>query len=86
MTKLSSLRRISREDLQGAPEWVEPLLQASNEFQEQATSSLGRDLLVGRMVQADLVHATEKILKNPYGNALQGVSAVRCIGLSVDSA
>lgn len=85
MTKLSSLRRLSREDLQGAPEWVEQLLQASNEFQEQATSSLGRDLLVGTTETFELKHATERIVKNPYGDGLDGVSAVRCIGLNVDS-
>lgn len=85
MTKLSSLRRLSREDMQGAPEWVDQLLQASNEFQEQATGALGRDLLVGTSDTFELKHAAERIIKNPYGDALEGVEAVRCIGINVDS-
>ena len=86
MSKLSSLTRISRQDLQGAPDWVDPLLQASNEFQEQATASLDRDLLVGKFVDADLVDAVESIIKSPFGSTMPiGVSNVRCQGLETDA-
>ncbi len=87
MSKLSSLPRISREDLAGAPEWVEPLLQQSNEFQEQASNRLNEDLLVGSFAEYDFVHGVEKLIKSPFGNRMPtGVSDVRCRGLEVDSA
>ncbi len=84
---LSSLRRISREDLQGAPAWVDPLLTAQNEFQEEATASLGRDLLVGRFADYELVHGVESPpIKCPIGKIPRGISAVQCRGITVNSA
>ncbi len=86
MSKLSSVPRLSRDDLQGAPEWVEQLLQVSNEFQEQATARLNKDLLVGAFSPYDLKHNTEVLVKNPFGSkAPAGVSIVKCDGLEVDS-
>lgn len=83
---LSSLRRVSREDLQGAPDWVDPLLTASNEFQEQATAALERPLLTGVLDTYDFVHGVEQIIKSPLGVMPSGVSDVRCRGVTVDSA
>ncbi len=83
--KLSSLPRISREDLQGAPAWVDPLLQASNEFQEQATAQINRNLLTGVLGDYKFVHGAELQIKNPLGDIPKGISAVRCQGLEVDS-
>lgn len=85
-SKLSSLSRLSRDDLAGAPEWVDTLLQSSNEFQEQATNRINQDLLVGTFDDVELVHAKEKKVRNPYGSDLQCVTAGKCVGLSVDSA
>jgi hypothetical protein len=82
---LSSLTRLSREDLQGAPDWVEPLLTATNEFQEQATASLDRRLLVAEHAKVELVHGVEARVQNPFGSGLIGVEDVRCIGLEVGS-
>lgn len=84
MSKLSSLKRISREDLQGAPDWVDPLLEATNEFQEQATARINRET---RVLQSyKFVHGVEQEIKNPFDARLpEGIDTVRCQGLEVDS-
>lgn len=87
MSKLSSLPRMSREDLPGAPDWVDQLLQVSNEFQEQATQRINQDLLTGVFEDYKFVHGVEQVIKNPFGNSIpRGISNVRCQGLEVDSA
>lgn len=86
MSKLSSLPRVSREDLPGAPEWVDQLLQVSNEFQEQATQRINQNLLTGLFEDYKFVHGVEQVIKNPFGQTLPvGISNVRCQGLEVDS-
>jgi len=77
---------MSREDLQGAPDWVDPLLQVSNEFQEQATAQLNRNLLTGLLLDYKFVHGVELQIKNPLNDIPEGVKDVRCQGLEVDSA
>jgi len=76
---------MSREDLQGAPDWVDPLLQVSNEFQEQATQQLNRNLLTGLLLDYKFVHGVELQIKNPLPDIPEGVKDVRCQGLEVDS-
>ena len=83
---LSSLRRVSLEDLQGAPPWVEPLLTASNEFQEQATAAIERPIVTGLLETYEFVHGVEQIIKSPLGAMPAGVSPVKCRGVTVDSA
>jgi hypothetical protein len=85
--KLSSIPRLSREDLANAPEWVDQLLAVSNDFQEQATQRINEDLILGQHARGiEFVHGIERRIRNPYGSDLEGIDAIRCIGIDVDSA
>lgn len=84
---LSSLRALSMDDIPGAPKELEPFVSAVADFQEQATSSLDRKLLVGELATFDFVHGVESApIKVPEGFDVEGISSVGCRGLTVDSA
>jgi hypothetical protein len=86
MSKLTSIPRVSRDDLQGAPEWMDQYLQVANEFQEQATNRLNKDLVVAKFFDLELTHGEEKPIKNPFDQTIpNGVSHVACQGVEVDS-
>lgn len=83
---ISALRRTSRDDMPGSPDWVDPFLQNVNEFQDQAVSRLG-DLGAARQYTkvVDFVHGVEKRIRSPLppGVKCTGVKAVASRGVTL---
>jgi len=68
MANLPSVRRITREDLRGAPEWVNNLLLPLNSFMESVYSALDQNLTLGDNVSAAVTSISFKT-RSDYGTA-----------------
>lgn len=53
MAKLPPNKRITREDLKDAPEWIDRLLDPLNSFMEAVYAALDRDLTIGDNVSGE---------------------------------
>lgn len=58
MAKLPPVRRLLREDLKDAPEWIDRLIQPINLFFESVYSALNRNLTLGDNVTAQIKNFT----------------------------
>lgn len=83
---ISALRRVSRDDLPGSPDWMDTLLGVQNEFQEQAVSRLG-ELTRGKhyVTNADFVHGEQTRVRSPLppGVRPRAVIAVASQGVRI---
>lgn len=87
--KIDSIRRISREDLEGAPdeEWIDKLLDPVNSTSENVVQALRGNLgftdnTNSGFKEVDLVHDTETRISNPLKVRPTGIVAVRALKLS----
>lgn len=69
--KLGNIRRVAKEELTGAPSWVDPMLTAYNDFMEQATQALQSKLTYGDnflcIVKTNQFQSgTELVIANPF--------------------
>lgn len=77
--KLSSIRRIAREDLVDAPDWVDSLLQPLNSAIEQLTQAVSGQLELANNMFVEIVtqkftHDVELVIKNPFsGNNVRPI-------------
>jgi len=69
--KLTNIKRVAKEELQGAPSWVDPMLTAYNDFMEQATQALFGKLTYGdnflcKIKTNSFKNGTELVIANPF--------------------
>lgn len=69
--KLTNIKRVAKEELSGAPSWVDPMLTAYNDFMEQATQALFGKLTYGdnflcKIKTNSFKNGTELVIANPF--------------------
>jgi len=69
--KLTNIKRVAKEELSGAPSWVDPMLTAYNDFMEQATQALFGKLTYGdnflcKIKTNKFTNGTELVIANPF--------------------
>lgn len=69
--KLDNIRRVAKEELNGSPSWVDPMLSAYNNFMEKSTQALMGKLTYGdnflcKILTNQFVNATELVIANPF--------------------
>lgn len=87
--KIDAIKRISREDLGGAPsdDWIDKLLDPVNSVSENVVQALRGNLgftdnTNSGFKEVDLTHATETRVANPLKVRPKGIIAVRALELS----
>ncbi len=58
--KLPTSKKILREDLKGAPPWINPLIDVINSFMEAVYLALNRNISFGDNIQSQIVTLTYK--------------------------
>lgn len=92
MSKLQALRRVSPEDMAGAPDWfVDRFLPFQNDYNEQIYNQVSGGLsatnTVDRYKEVDLDHGVQTRVSIPRDMKAPviGVTPVRCIGVELDA-
>ena len=93
MGKMSAVKRLSLEDVPGAPSWFETYLDTQNDFNEAAFSTINGNISLDNTNNAlvpvkNLAHGVEQRMRNPLDDKNLrpvGVYAVRSDGLAVQS-
>jgi hypothetical protein len=67
MAKLPSIKRIVKEDIQDAPEWIDQLISPLNTFMEEVYFALDNQLSIGDNIRGSLTKITVRTLST-YGN------------------
>lgn len=68
MAELPSIRRIVREDIKNAPDWIESLIGPLNGFMEEIYNALDRDLTIGQNLRGAIKSISFKT-RSTYGTA-----------------
>jgi hypothetical protein len=68
MAELPSIKRIVREDIKDAPEWIESLIGPLNGFMEEVYNALDRDLTIGQNLRGAIKSINFKT-RSSYGTA-----------------
>lgn len=68
MAKLPSIKRIVREDIPNAPQWIESLIYPLNRFMEEVYYALDRDLTIGENLKGSIRTVNFKT-RNDYSTA-----------------
>jgi hypothetical protein len=68
MAELPSIKRIVREDIKNAPDWIESLIGPLNSFMEEVYNALDRDLTIGQNLRGAIKSINFKT-RSSYGTA-----------------
>lgn len=79
--KIDNVKRIAREDLEGAPEWIDQLLDPLNNAFEQFTQTLRGQVDIAnntfvRKITQKVTDNVEVIIKNPFEKGLKPIGVV----------
>lgn len=79
--KLANIKRIAREELQGAPDWIDQLLTPLNQSTEQITQAIMGQLSLAdnqfaRLVTQKVTQNTELVIKNPFSDTVKPIGIV----------
>lgn len=91
MSKMQPIRRISPEDVPGAPSWfTDTFMPVQNDFNEQTFNTINGGISVENTVDefstVDLDHGIQARVKNPFGKTVPtGIEPVRCVGVQLGS-